>query len=240
MKNILKKFGLSEKEAEVYLAALELGEATGFRIYKKTELKKPTVYYILDELQKRGLVSQTKKGKKRYFVAEDPGKIRKKIEDNPKSFDEILPELRSIFNRKATKPIIRFYEGRQGLEEVYADTLKYKGEILAFASEQIFHSLGQEFSESYVEKRIKAGIPVRAVMPSTENLQKNYIEKDLAQLRATKLINPRKYNFPIEINIYANKVALISFRDELGLIIESDEINRMTKMMFEFFWVALM
>ena len=29
MKNILKDYGLHEKESEVYLAALELGEATG-------------------------------------------------------------------------------------------------------------------------------------------------------------------------------------------------------------------
>jgi hypothetical protein len=125
------------------------------------------------------------------------------------------------------------------LIEVYNDTLKYKSEILAFASEQLLHTLGQEFSEQYVGRRVKAGIPVRAVMPSTENIKKNFIEKDLAQLRATKLINPKKYNFPIEINIYVNKVALMSFRDEIGIIIESDEISRMLKMFFEFFWAGL-
>jgi sugar-specific transcriptional regulator TrmB len=39
MKSLLKNFGLNEKEAQVYLAALELGEATGFQIYKKPSLK---------------------------------------------------------------------------------------------------------------------------------------------------------------------------------------------------------
>lgn len=77
MKNLLKEYGLHDKEAEVYLAALELGKATGFQIYKKTGLKKPTVYYVLEELHRKHLVGLTSQGKKKYFVAEDPSKIKK-------------------------------------------------------------------------------------------------------------------------------------------------------------------
>ena len=239
MKNILKDYGLHEKESEVYLAALELGEATGFQIYKKTGLKKPTVYYILDELLKKKLVHLTQKEKKRYFVAEDPEKIKRGLADKLKAFDELLPGLRSIYNSKVGKPKLRFYEGKEGLKEVYNDTLRYKGEILAFASESLMRTLGDDFSEEYIAKRVKNEIPVRAIMPSTDFLHKNYVRKNLEHLRIMKLIDEKKYNFPIEINIYANKVALMSFRDELGLIIESDEINKMMKMMFEFFWRAL-
>jgi len=239
MRNILKNYGLNEKETEVYLATLELGEATGFQIYKKTALKKPTVYYVLEELHKRGLINQTQKAKKRYFVAEDPAKIRKDLEDKLKTFDELLPELRSIYNSKVSKPKLRFYEGKGGIKEVYKDTLRYKSEILAFASETLLHTLGEDFSDDYVTKRTKAGIPVRAIMPSSDLLHKSYVQKNLSHLRIVKLIDEKKYNFPIEINIYSNKIALMSFRDELGLIIESDEISKMLKMMFEYFWRTL-
>lgn len=239
MKNLLKDYGLHEKESLVYLAALELGEATGFQIYKKTILKKPTVYYILDELKRKGLVHLTQKGKKRYFVAENPERIKKNLEEKLRSFEELLPQLRTLYNIKVAKPQLRFYEGKDGLEEVYKDTLRYKGEILAFASESLLHVIGKEFSEDYIKKRVKNEIPVRAIMPSSDLLHKNYIQKNLAQLRVAKLIDEKKYNFPVEINIYANKVALMSFRDEIGLIIESDEISRMMKMMFEFFWRTL-
>ncbi|HCP08899.1 MAG TPA: hypothetical protein DIT25_03835, partial [Candidatus Moranbacteria bacterium] len=126
MKNILRNYGLSDKENEVYLASLELGEATGFQVYKKTSLKKPTVYYILDDLRKRGMVSLSSKGKKKFFVAEDPQKLRKKLEEKLSSFDEILPQLRSIYNVPTSKPKLRFYEGKEGLKEVYDDTLRYK------------------------------------------------------------------------------------------------------------------
>ena len=239
MKNILQNYGLNDKEAKVYLSALELGKATGFQIYKRTGLKKPTVYYILDELHKRHLVSLTMQGNKRYFVAEDPQKIKRDLEEKLSSFEELLPQLRSIYNISGSKPKIMFYEGKEGLKEVYNDTLQYKSEILAFASEGIFQFLGKDYNDYYIAKRVKKHIPVRGIVPTTDTLEKSYLRKNIAHLRSTKTINSNKYNFPIEINIYANKVALISFRDELGIIIESEEVTRMMKMMFEFFWNTL-
>jgi HTH-type transcriptional regulator, sugar sensing transcriptional regulator len=239
MKNILQNYGLNNKEAEIYLAALELGKATGFQIYKKTRIKKPTVYYHLDELYKRGFLSFTSQGNKKYYVAEDPEKIKKDLEDKLSSFEDLLPQLRSIYNVSGSKPKIRFYEGREGLKEVYDDTLRYKAEFLAFASEGIFQFLGKEYNDYYIAKRVRNRIPVRAIIPTTDILEKNYIRKAVSELRFIKTIDSKKYNFPIEINIYANKVALISFRDEIGLIIESDAITKMMKMMFEFFWKAL-
>jgi HTH-type transcriptional regulator, sugar sensing transcriptional regulator len=239
MKNILQNYGLNDKEAEIYLAALELGHATGFQIYKKTTIKKPTVYYHLDELHKRGFLSFTSKGNKKYYVAEDPEKIKKNLEEKLSSFEDLLPQLRSIYNVSKSKPKVRFYEGKNGLKEVYADTLKYKSEILAFASEGIVQVLGKDFTDEYISQRVKNNIPLRGIVPETPSFEKLYLRNNLSQSRSAKTIDAKKYNFPIEINIYANKVALISFRDEIGLIIESDEITKMMKMLFEFFWKAL-
>lgn len=239
MKNLLQNFGLNDKEAEVYLAALELGMATGFQIYKKTSLKKPTVYYILEELQRKNLVALTKKENKSYYIAENPESIRKNFEDKLTSFNELLPQLLSLYKTQGARPKLKFYEGIEGLKEVFNDTLKYKSEILAFASEGFYTKLGRDFAENYLKRRVKNNIPVRGIVPATEMLERKFIRRNIAHFRSAKLINGKKYNFPIEINIYANKVALMSFRDELGLIIESDEINRMMRMIFEFFWKTL-
>ncbi|MFZ2881908.1 MAG: helix-turn-helix domain-containing protein, partial [Candidatus Moraniibacteriota bacterium] len=232
-------FGLNEKEAEIYMATLELGEATGFQIYKKTSLKKPTVYYILDELQKRGLVVLTKKGKKKYYIAESPTKIQEDLENKLKSFNSILPQLLSVYNIQAVKPKLRYYEGKDGIKEVYADTLKYKDEILSFSSENVVSILGEDFSLDYIRKRVKKNIPIKSIVPNLENIQEKFLNKNQEQLRSAKLIDPKEFNFPIEINIYANKVAFMSFRDELAVIIESDEINKMMKLLFSFFWNKL-
>jgi hypothetical protein len=81
---------------------------------------------------------------------------------------------------------------------------------------------------------------VRAIMPSTEYLTKEIISRDREQLRMTKTINPSKYPFSIEINLYGHrKIALISSKEETALIIEAPEIYNTLKLIFEFFWDTL-
>ena len=71
----LQAVGLQEKEAKVYLAALELGKGTAQQIAIKAELKRPTTYVIMEELMRQGLVSSFYEGKKQYFVAENPERL---------------------------------------------------------------------------------------------------------------------------------------------------------------------
>ncbi len=239
IKHILEQLGLKDKKADVYLAALELGSATVIEISKKADIKRTTCYDILLDLIKIGLISETSKGKKRLFIGEDPEKILKELENKEKLFSEILPQLKSVYNIKGIKPKIRFYEGKEGLKEVYADTLKYSGEILAFASEDVVRVLGAEWAKDYLKKRVKKNIHVRVVLPKTK-LISQIIEKDTELLRMSKPISPEKYPFSIEINIYGHKkVALMSSREQMGIIIEGDEIYKTMKLIFELVWDIL-
>lgn len=236
LKNQLEQLDLTGKKADVYLACLELGSATVIEIAKKAGIKRTTAYDILLDLIQKGLVSETSKGKKRLFVGEDPEKIKKDLQGKERLISEILPMLKSVYNVKGVKPKIRYYEGVEGLKEVYSDTLKYSGEILAFASEDVVKVLGS-WIEHYMASRAKNGIRYRGIIPRTEFIQKEIIPKDQQQLRALKLIDPKKYPFSIEINIYGHsKVSLMSSKEQLGLVIESTEIYNTMKLIFELIW----
>ena len=236
IKHILEQLGLKDKKADVYLAALELGSATVIEISKKASIKRTTCYDILMDLIKMGLVSETSKGKKRLFIGEDPEKILGDLENKEKLLSGILPQLKAVYNIKGVKPKIRFYEGKEGLREVYADTLKYSGEIAAFASEDVVRTLGREWADDYLKKRVKKNIRVRVILPKTEYVSK-IVGEDRESLRTSKLIDPQKYPFSIEINIYGHKkVALMSSREETGIIIEGDEVYKTMKLIFELLW----
>lgn len=236
IKQVLEQFGLKDKKADIYLAVLELGTSTVIEISKKTGVKRTTCYDILLDLISMRLISETFKGKKRLFIGEDPEKIKKDLENKERLFSDILPQLKSIHNISGIKPKVRFYEGKEGLRDVYSDTLKYSGEILAFASEDVMRVLGKEWAEDYLKKRVKKGIHVRAVAPNT-NIIREYTSKDREQLRISKLVSPEKYPFSMEINIYGHqKVALMSSREEMGLIIEGGEVYKTMKSIFELLW----
>jgi len=215
---------------------LELGKARVIEIAKKAGVKRTTCYDILLDLERQGLIYETAKGKKRLFIGEDPEKIKKELVAKQKIFDEILPELQAVYNIKGTKPKIRFYEGKEGLREVYADTLKYSGELFSFASEDVLRVLGKDWADLYLKQRVKKEIHTRAIMPKTSGIQE-YAAKDREQLRMSKLIDPQKYPFSVEINIYGHqRVALMSSKEETGIIIEGAEIYKTMKLIFELVW----
>ena len=204
---------------------------------KSAGIKRTTCYDILLDLIKKGLISETVKGKKRLYIGEDPEKIQKDFRKKESLLAEILPQLKSIHNTGGQKPKIRFYEGKEGLKEVYADTLKYSGEILGFASEHVISVLGKDWTEEYLKNRVKKGIHARAIMPQTEVIEKGYFLRDREQLRSSKLVNPKRYPFSIEINIYGHsKIALMSSKEETAVIIESTEIYNTMKLIFELLW----
>jgi len=89
-------------------------------------------------------------------VAESPDQIekllQKKIEADSSAIKEarkIIPELRSMHN-VADRPKVLFYEGREGLEKVYEDTLTSHETIRAYANVNEMHeALPNYFPEYY-------------------------------------------------------------------------------------------
>lgn len=233
----LKQIGLNEKQAGIYLAALELGETTVKEIAKKAEIKRTTIYDLLDEMIESGLIKQTIKESRKKFIAASPAELQIIIQKREALLSQIMPALSSMSNVDKVRPKIRFYEGKEGLVEVYNDTLKHSGEILAFASEDILKTLGLAWAENYVSQRIKKRIYYKGIMPKSSLLEKDFISQNQQQLRSTKVIDGQKYPFSNEIMIYGHqKIAIISAKDSIGIIIESAEIHRTQKSIFELLW----
>jgi HTH-type transcriptional regulator, sugar sensing transcriptional regulator len=238
IRTILNQFGLSDKESDVYLSLLELGISGVNDIANKANIKRTTVYDILSSLTKFGLVSQTQKGKKRFFYAEEPERFNKLLQEKQSRFSEILPILKSLHNTSGVKPKIRYYEGITGLKTVYNDCLNYNDVILAFASEKIFEKLGKDFFDDYSKKKKLRGIASRTILASTKKT-KEYLETSKKYLREIKIIDPKKIPFTIEMNIYANKISFISFKEEMAIIIESNEIANNMRLLFELAWKGI-
>ena len=57
IENVLKAYGLNEKQIKVYLACLELGSASVQKISQKSGLIRTTVYEVLETLKQRGFTS---------------------------------------------------------------------------------------------------------------------------------------------------------------------------------------
>ena len=77
----LQNIGLSEKEAKVYLALLQLGRTSAYAVAEKSGLKKPTAYVILGELMHKGLALKIPRNKKQLFIAKQPDEFFALVEE---------------------------------------------------------------------------------------------------------------------------------------------------------------
>jgi sugar-specific transcriptional regulator TrmB len=240
LENELEKSGLSSDEARTYLAALELGETTISRLAQKSGVNRSTMYFVMDSLIEKSLISKIRKGKKTFYFAEDPRKIKEIIKEKEEAIEKVMPQLLAFTNFIDRKPDIRYFEGAQGIKEVYKDTLKYPDqEICAWFSEAFLNFDEAFFYKHYIPHRINKKISVRAIFPDSAEMKK-FASLDEKHLRRSKMVPKEKFSMPVEISLYGKrKIGIMAYEEQIGLIIDSPKIHEALKNIFELMWSGL-
>lgn len=245
---ILTKIGFSEKASKLYLAMLELGTQPVSVIAKKAGLNRTTTYLIINELKEKGLISEITKKKILYFSANSPSFLVKYLESQKNELNsqqsfikQNLHLFESIINVNSVKPNVQFFEGFEGIKNVYMDTLENKKEIFSFAAVQNYPKpLYEYIFKIYIPKRIQSKIFIKSICPK-EKFPKDVLALDKVQLRETKFFTFLLDNNNVEINIYGNKVAFIDFTENhySGVIIENHKIANAMHTIHQLTWNAL-
>lgn len=236
--NSLSKLGFNQKEQEVYFALLQLEKATANEIARKSKVKRPTTYDILYRLVAEGFVAEVTENDKMKFVARPPANLLEILENRKRELQADLPELLSIYNTQAKKPKVAYFEGLGGIIQLYEDTLltlKSGDEILAYFCDYEIPEHNQ-YMHNYVLRRAQKGIKARGIGQDKPGIRE-FTKENKKQLRTSKLVSAKVYQLKNEINIYANKVIIITFKPEIfGVMIESKEVADTQRAIFEMAW----
>ncbi|MFH0927893.1 MAG: helix-turn-helix domain-containing protein [bacterium] len=243
--SILKDLGLSEPEARVYEALLDLGISVVTPVAALAKVNRTTCYNILESLSVKKLVSKTMYRGKQSYGAEDPNKIIANLEDqkrqieislqNAKSFQ---PEMARLFAQKYIKPIIKYVEGKDGIIELYEDSLRCENKkegIRAYTSLRDLREELGEYPDWYFTERTRREIPIRSMVPDTE-YGKEVKRSAKEYLREVRLLPKEKFDFSPEIYLYDNKFSVMSFKEKFGFLLESKEIVDALKIAWELAW----
>ena len=250
----LKKIGLSENEAKVYLALLELGSATAQDISKKSGIKRTTIYVQIEAMMKHGLVTsfekEMNKGRapKTYFRAEDPENLKRVVEKEKSTMKEkesalagILSDMVKLYVSSGERPRVRFFEGVEGLRVIQDEVFKIKAspgeEIKAIAPPDEVAKIFPSHPQEYASRRIKKGIKVKLLYTSSQGDFLKKFDKD--ELRESRYIPPEKFPFSCDIGIYGDSVAISNLsKKPFGIIIENKDVANSMKTMFSLAWEA--
>ena len=233
----LEKYGLNKKEAKIYLALLELGEATVFEIAKKARIKRPTSYIILDSLLEKGLVLEIPKNNKKLYAPENPNYLFTDIKEKEKLLRDILPKLKSLYDTNEYRPKIKFFDGREGVKKIYNELLQAKKYIFFYGS---IKDIMRNFPGSLLTiKQIKKmNIPVKEIITS-DQFDLDYGRRVIRagnpnhQIRTVKLGT----YFILDSAVFDDKIAIMSIeKNFFGIIIESKELANSFKILYELAW----
>lgn len=239
MKNtekFLESLGLSPKESSIYLSLLQYGPMTVSEIFRKTGINRVGLYSILPKMISKIYVSQFKKEKRNYFIAENPEKLELIFLQQRKDFDVQISELKNIFHSKKQKPIVKFLEGKNGIKKTFEDMVisspkgstiyRYSGRKKIRAAK---HDMYYKLRDS---KKIE-----RKVITSEEKAHRKKSKLE----RFVKIVPKEIDLFDDNVSqfIYANKVAFVDYENEISFIIESEKIATFQKKIFKLLYSKL-
>ncbi|PIR48562.1 hypothetical protein COU80_02515 [Candidatus Peregrinibacteria bacterium CG10_big_fil_rev_8_21_14_0_10_55_24] len=237
--SILQSVGLEEKQAALYLAGQQLLSAPASAYAKQTGLNRVTAYTVLEELVGRGLFTVMKKNRTKWYAPVAPEYLAVEARKNVDALQRSLPELRSLRGAEERKPVVRFFQGWDGVKHVYEHTLTARSELLNYANSAIVRSHWERYDEEYVAQRVERGIKLRGIAPDDVAGRMVHGE-DKERLREIRLVPAKDFNFDNEINIYDSTVAIVTFgeraEDAFGVIIESREVAETQRQIFEMAW----
>lgn len=242
----LEAFGLSEKEAAVYAAALELGPATAEQLSKQANIKRSTTYVQIESLQKIGLMSSYEEGKKTFFAPESPQNLERLLERQQKDLElkqldlkKILPDFINLFDSTGNRPTVRFYAGKEGVKSLRESLLDQKknSELRVLYSHD---ALCKVFSESerlqFAQTRARLGIKVKSIYTRQAG---TLAEDDIVPNTERIFISSDKMPISTDVYVSEGQVALIALNDKVfGVLIENKELAQTMRVVFDLLWSA--
>ncbi len=225
----LQAIGLSDKEAKVYLAALELGQDSVQNIANKSKVNRATTYSILENLKIKGLISIVEEGKKTNYSAIAPDYLsnqleleQKKLEEMQKRLKKILPELASLHSRKKNKPTIKYFEGKQGILsciEEFSAGLNESDEVarMVYNRDKLNKVFTFEEIEHYAKIRLGKKIRTKVIYnASPENVLHG-------RLGTRVLVSENNYSFEDDIAVHGDYIRLTNLSQPLSAILIKDK-----------------
>lgn len=241
---VLKRIGLTEKEAAIYLALFELGPSPVRSLAARSGINRGTTYEILKSLIDRGLVSYFHKVRHQFFTAENPAKLQSILENRSRELaqaqrelQELLPMLASRAGQNAGRPRVRFFEGASGIRTMLEDVLttmaaEKEKEYRVYSFADVREHLYTGFRD-FAERRVKLGIRVKAIALGPGG--------KLWGLDERRWLPGDEHDLTYQI-IYAGKFAMISLDDRgqpIGALVEDQRVARTQQLIFDRLWETL-
>ncbi|GEM_PF-1163134 len=241
---IVEQAGLTQPQARVYSSLLEINGGTITDIAKSAEIKRSSVYNVIEKLELLGLISKVLDGKRYHYSAVHPQRLLQLAKFKLNQIESNLPKLIGAYQSNGEKPKIQMFEGIKAVRDVYQETLnRLRGgeELLIFTNIgrviETFPEIPKEF-EKILGNTVRKSLVRELVYGDTEgvtyaqNIQNKVDEKYQVRISPTDI--PFGHN---EQFIFKDKIIYFALQKQIFVtIIENEDLAKTHRGMFEMAW----
>ncbi len=229
----LNEFGLSNTEAKVYLALIELGRSQAGAITKTSNVNRTNVYDALERLIEKGLVSYVAENNIRFFEAASPERLKEIIDEKQAKLGNIIKDLKKRYAAGKKDEDATVFRDKKGIKSIFEDVLKEKQELLVYGAESKFKGMFPFYQKHWNDERARLGIRVKMIYNEKVRAEK---KKEHLKLIKMKFL-PKNYDFPSMVMIYADKVVTVVWTEvPFAFLIKSKEAVKSNINFFKLLW----
>jgi HTH-type transcriptional regulator, sugar sensing transcriptional regulator len=245
--HLLEDIGLTKVQAAAYEALVKSGASGAPAIAVAIKESRSNTYKVLDRLCDLGLASKSPGGKKILYYPSSPAALEQLLQREAalvglreRKLKSAMPDLMNFFLASSEQPGVRFYQGPEGLKQIYEDQIKTNKQLYYIRSLEDVRFFALPELHAIRNAFVKRGIPRRAItqdiVPNPnipENERAPIKESDAAMLLTRTWIDPEDYEEPVEWAVYGDKLSIISYgKEAIGMVIESSQIAAAFRRLF--------
>ncbi len=217
--NALAQSGLDEKESKIYLALLQLQQATVLELSKKADIKRTTVYVILDQLEKNKLVNKVSASKTTLYKPNSPARLIEMMNQKRALLERVMPSLLTIYKNDPSIPSIKIQKGIDAVKNIYKEMVSGAyGSIYRFGDMYSFQKTTEFDQHSLVGVFKDRGVSLKDLLGNTEYEKGNF--KNLSDNYESRHYNAPKDTFTVISN---NKVYIFSVGTSSHVMVIDDK-----------------
>lgn len=236
----LTNLGLTQGEAKVYLAMIQIGPSKIGKIVEISGVSQSKVYNVLDRLILKGLASYNIQDNIKHFQSLEPSRLHEYIQKKEnevrrqkEGITQIISDLsKNVYASK--RSMSEIFVGEKSLRSAYMVLLNEakKGDILRyFYPYPDAHENASPFYSRFYKYQKSKGLIERGIVNSDFKNSQHYKEIP----RDVKL---RYVNFPLPgtIDMLMDKLLIVDWKTITGILITSSEITGIFINYFDSIW----
>ncbi len=248
IKNYFQKLGLEPEIADLYIALYHRGAQTISELSRSAGVERTRIYRLMDHLKQSGLVEVEVQYKRSIFRAAPIGNLRILVSRKEQELRGLQDELTAIEQTLARQSMssastrVQFYEGPDGLRQMYWNQSKARTEAVAILYENMQTRANAAFFDRWVRRMNERQVHTRGLIGDhfIRSQQTWYSKRQNERLQhwESRYLPESVYPITYGMVVYDDVVAYQNWRDDeaFGIEIYNQQIADGQRRLFELLW----